>query len=868
MALTEITVTFSYLDSSSRPSRGKVSFLRSVTLSDGTTTYAAGPTVGLLDAFGNGQVVIAANDDTIVSPKGSYYTVTEEIVGAATRSYAVSIPHDAVGGTVKLSSLEQLTTSTVLAKGATGASGPAGPTGPRGTAGSTGPQGATGPAGGPTGVTGATGAVGPQGSQGAAGNQGSTGATGPQGNTGSSGSQGATGAAGPQGSQGVAGNQGATGALGPTGASGATGAGVTGATGPLGSTGATGPQGVAGNQGSTGPIGVSGATGAQGPQGVEGRQGATGPLGPNGATGATGANGATGPQGSTGSVGPQGPQGYVGPPGATGAGATGATGPQGTPGVPGGATGPTGPQGPPGGPTGASGPQGDPGATGATGPAGPTGPQGIQGPSGPQGGTGFAGATGAQGGPGATGPQGIQGTQGIQGDQGIQGGQGATGATGAQGATGAGATGSTGPVGATGSVGPAGVTGVTGVSGATGAQGVAGAVGATGAVGPTGTAGGVGATGAAGPAGATGSVGPNGATGPAGTTGATGAQGIGVYNSVTTFAGRNTDVAASSGICYIVASDGTADYNFKLPATAAGAYAAFLRNDTQPNYVHLTDSTGANITVDGISSVVLQSFNGLYEFWCDGTNWHFRAQASLATQANEDMVRANSISQLAAALADVNFNSHGGINVRTPANPGDLVNKAYADALVIPVSFTGTGPGAILGINVVNPASTNTYAGTNSSLAVVGPSMATTFVTPAGCTKVLVEFEVLASIGFAGSNALANLEFGLIDNATGTQLKDSGGTLVPNACVLQTNNVISAISVSGSVGTPTFVQTYVRVRASFQVAVLASTTYTWKFGAFQSSYPTSNAHYSLAWGENPSFLLYPYGPAIMKVMQL
>jgi hypothetical protein len=74
--------------------------------------------------------------------------------------------------------------------------------------------------------------------------------------------------------------------------------------------GPSGPQGPSGENGAIGPQGPSGENGAIGPQGPSGENGAIGPQGPSGENGAIGPQG---PSGENGATGPQGPQGGTAP---------------------------------------------------------------------------------------------------------------------------------------------------------------------------------------------------------------------------------------------------------------------------------------------------------------------------------------------------------------------------------------------------------------------------------------------------------------------------------------------------------------------------------------------------------------------------
>lgn len=155
MGFTPITVTETYelatgVAPPSDPAlpssrRSRVRFTPSAPMiNDGVTVQA--PVIALLDSTGAMFITLNANTDPDTIPNdtdgdafASYY-VEEFVEGAVVARYYVQIPHDALGGTVVLSSLNRLVEPPVVtypAPGPTGDTGPMGPAGPGVPAGGT-----------------------------------------------------------------------------------------------------------------------------------------------------------------------------------------------------------------------------------------------------------------------------------------------------------------------------------------------------------------------------------------------------------------------------------------------------------------------------------------------------------------------------------------------------------------------------------------------------------------------------------------------------------------------------------------------------------------------------------------------------------
>lgn len=111
MAFTQIVVTRTYKTPSGHPAQGVVKFIPSNPMVNGTTTISA-PEQVALSKTGAISVTLAANNDPSTTPTGTTYRVTETFVGQDIRSYNVVIPYNAPSGTVDLSTLAPVLTTT------------------------------------------------------------------------------------------------------------------------------------------------------------------------------------------------------------------------------------------------------------------------------------------------------------------------------------------------------------------------------------------------------------------------------------------------------------------------------------------------------------------------------------------------------------------------------------------------------------------------------------------------------------------------------------------------------------------------------------------------------------------------------------
>jgi hypothetical protein len=131
MSFTQITVTRPYKTAELTPAIGTLRFTPSAPMTNGDTVVAAGRSKPL-DAEGDLNIVIAANNDPGTTPPGVSYEVREQIDGQPIRIYYVVIPYDAPGGTVDLSTLTPATVPPVVTYPITGPQGPQGIQGPPG----------------------------------------------------------------------------------------------------------------------------------------------------------------------------------------------------------------------------------------------------------------------------------------------------------------------------------------------------------------------------------------------------------------------------------------------------------------------------------------------------------------------------------------------------------------------------------------------------------------------------------------------------------------------------------------------------------------------------------------------------------------
>lgn len=103
-SFTHVTVTRDYDLASGDSPTGVVYFTPSAWLENNGVTLVPAARPAALDGLGQISISLAANDDADTTPADSNYTVREEILGQATRSYRVVIQHT-VGPTVDLATL-------------------------------------------------------------------------------------------------------------------------------------------------------------------------------------------------------------------------------------------------------------------------------------------------------------------------------------------------------------------------------------------------------------------------------------------------------------------------------------------------------------------------------------------------------------------------------------------------------------------------------------------------------------------------------------------------------------------------------------------------------------------------------------------
>lgn len=103
MAFTLITITGDYDLANGLDPTGTVTFTPSEPMTNGVETVIAAPVARALNIDGILTILLAANTDPATDPPGTEYTVDEAISGV-TRSYPVTIPHNA-GSTIDLSTL-------------------------------------------------------------------------------------------------------------------------------------------------------------------------------------------------------------------------------------------------------------------------------------------------------------------------------------------------------------------------------------------------------------------------------------------------------------------------------------------------------------------------------------------------------------------------------------------------------------------------------------------------------------------------------------------------------------------------------------------------------------------------------------------
>lgn len=111
MAFTSVTVTSGpgsppagWTQEDGTPAAGTVTFRLTAPMSNDGNTVVPVPVTVTLNASGSFSVALDANDDSGTTPEGVQYTVLEEIGGASSREYNITVP-SGLGATVELSSL-------------------------------------------------------------------------------------------------------------------------------------------------------------------------------------------------------------------------------------------------------------------------------------------------------------------------------------------------------------------------------------------------------------------------------------------------------------------------------------------------------------------------------------------------------------------------------------------------------------------------------------------------------------------------------------------------------------------------------------------------------------------------------------------
>lgn len=104
MAFTQITVTQDYDYADGLDPAGTVSFTPTAAMANAGVLVPTAKVTKALDIDAQLSVALFANNDPATTPTGTSYLVEEDI-GGATRSYYVTVPYNAAGGTVVLSAL-------------------------------------------------------------------------------------------------------------------------------------------------------------------------------------------------------------------------------------------------------------------------------------------------------------------------------------------------------------------------------------------------------------------------------------------------------------------------------------------------------------------------------------------------------------------------------------------------------------------------------------------------------------------------------------------------------------------------------------------------------------------------------------------
>ncbi len=96
----QVTITGNYGPGAT----GTLTFTLTLPMSNGGVIMTPSPVVATLS---NGQfsIQLAANDDAATVPPGTFYGVTEQIVGAQPRDYFISVPSASAGGSIGIDAL-------------------------------------------------------------------------------------------------------------------------------------------------------------------------------------------------------------------------------------------------------------------------------------------------------------------------------------------------------------------------------------------------------------------------------------------------------------------------------------------------------------------------------------------------------------------------------------------------------------------------------------------------------------------------------------------------------------------------------------------------------------------------------------------
>ena len=103
MAFTTVTVTRDYDLADGTDPAGTVTFTPTTPMINGVTVVAA-PVTARLDVDGILSIQLAANTDPATLPSADSYYLVQEVVGGASRSYYVQIPHN-LGSPLDLAAL-------------------------------------------------------------------------------------------------------------------------------------------------------------------------------------------------------------------------------------------------------------------------------------------------------------------------------------------------------------------------------------------------------------------------------------------------------------------------------------------------------------------------------------------------------------------------------------------------------------------------------------------------------------------------------------------------------------------------------------------------------------------------------------------